>query len=231
MADDQLALVLNQQLAARMGEPDFMGLVKAVSQYEVQSSNIRVTTDTEYQMACDSLVAVASNTKALKSILNEIIAYPKLYQKLAKDAFKTLIDRNDKTRGKLEYHAKPYKAMKDVEYAKQQAEAAAVVEAQVVDADVEQPPPEAAPQPPMQSTKATNGGSVSFRAGRPDIEVINSAKLVRASISAKNKVPTDVISIDMAAVRRAVEADIMKPRQWEKYGVKVTPKEEMVLRT
>ena len=231
MADDQLALVLNQQLAARMQQPDFTELMQAVSQYEVQSANVRVATDDEYQMASDSLVAVVDVAKKLENMRKEVVAYPNTFTKTVNTTFKTLKDRCDKTRQRLEYHARAYKAKKDAEFAQQQAAQAAAVEQPVIDPDSEEQPAPEPPTPPLQSTKATDGGSVSYRKGRPEIEVINGAKLVRASLDTRNKVPADVVQIDMAAVRRAVESDLMKPKQWEKYGVKVTQKEEMVVRT
>jgi hypothetical protein len=236
MSND-LQLVLNQQLAARMGQTDFSELMQKISTYEVQSANVRVTTDEEYQLATDSLVAVADVAKALENMRKEIVAYPNTFTKTVNDTFRNLKQRCEKSRQRLEYHAKAWKAKKDAEYARQQAEAAQAAmdqaqEGEVVDADAEQVQMPEPPQPPLQSTKATNGkGSVSYRKGRPEIEIINAAKLVRASVDTRNKVPSDVISIDMAAVRKAVEAETMTHKQWEKYGVKVTQKEEMVVRT
>jgi hypothetical protein len=233
MADDQLALVLNQQLAARMSQPDFMELMQSVSQYEVQSANVRVATDQEYQMAADSLVAVAVVHKALEDMRKDVVAYPNTFTKTVNATFKTLKERCEKTRQRLEYHAGAYKAKKDAEFAKQQAEADAAAlqaPAPVTDADSEVKPPEP-PAPPLQSTKATNGGSVSFRQGKPKIEVINSVKLIRAALSIKNKVPAGIIQIDAAALRKAVDEGLYKPKQWEKYGVKITQQEEMVVRT
>ena len=60
---------------------------------------------------------------------------------------------------------------------------------------------------------------------------MNPAKLIRAATDSRNKVPTDVIAIDAAALRRSVESGSLKPKQWEKYGVKVTEQEGMVVRT
>ena len=232
MPDDQLALVLNQELAAQVNSPQFTELLQTISTYEVQSANIRVTNDQEYQMACDSLVALAVASKQVKAMKTGILAYPKLFAESVKGAFGGVETRCVNIRGKFENHTKPYKMKKDAEYAKQQAEAAAaVVEAPAVtDVDSEEKPPES-PTPPLQSTKATIGGSVSYRKGPPKIEVINPAKLIRAATDHRNKVPVDVIAIDAAALRKAVGEGLLKPKQWEKYGVTVTEQEEMVVRT
>ena len=233
MADDQLALMLNQELATRMNDPSFTELMQRISAYEVQSANVRVTTDEEYQMAADSLVAVAEVDKSLEGMRTAIVAYPNTFTKAVNTLFKSLKERTKKTRDRLQHHAAGYKQKKDAEYAKQQAEAeaAAAVEAPAVtDVDAEQPAPEPL-TPPLQSTKATNGGSVSYRKGPPKIEVINPAKLIRAATDSRNKVPVDVIAIDAAALRKAVGEGLLKPKQWEKYGVKVIEQEEMVVRT
>ena len=232
MADDQLALMLNQELATRMNDPSFTELLQRISAYEVQSANVRVTTDEEYQMAADSLVAVAEVDKSLEGMRTAIVAYPNTFTKAVNTLFKSLKERTKKTRDRLQHHAAGYKQKKDAEYAKQQAEAeAAAVEAPAVtDVDAEQPAPEP-PTPPLQSTKATNGGSVSYRKGPPKIEVVNPAKLIKAATDSRNKVPVNVIAIDAAALRKAVGEGLLKHKQWEKYGVMVTEQEEMVVRT
>jgi len=236
MPDDNLAIVLNQELAAQMATPQFTELMQKISAYEVQSTNVQVTNDAEYQMAADSLVAVAEASKSLETMRVTIVAYPNTFVKAVNATFKTLKLKCENIRGRLEHHAKKYKTRKDAEFAKQQAELAAAQlqqPAPVVDVDSGAPPVDPTlPTPPMQSTKATNGkGSVSYRAGRANIEVINAAKLVRASLDSRNKVASDVISIDMKALRVNVESGEIKTKQWEKYGVKVTASEEMVVRT
>ena len=125
MADDQLALVLNQELAARTAQPAFTDLMQRISAYEVQSANVRVTTDEEYQMAADSLVAVADVDKSLEGMRKEIVAYPNTFTKSVNDLFKSLKVRTKRTRDRLQHHATGYKAKKDAEYAQQQAEVAA----------------------------------------------------------------------------------------------------------
>ena len=233
MTEDNLALILNKELAVQMSTPHFTELMQKISTYEVQSSNISVVNDAEYQMATDSLVAVAEVGKSLEQMRKEIVSYPNTFVKTVNATFKTLKDKCERARERISHHALKYKAKKDAEFAKQQAELAAAQQAQVQDIDSGEAPPQPPMQaPPLQSTKATNGkGSVSFRQGRVQFEVINAAKLVRASIDERNRVPSDVISIDAGALRRAIEADLMKDKQWEKYGVKVTRPEEMVVRT
>jgi len=231
---DQLTVVLNQELAVKMSEPQFTALMQNISAYEVQSTNVRVTNDVEYQLGADSLVAIAEVAKSLEHMRKGIVAYPNTFVKTVNDMFRGLKDRCVKTRQRIEYHVVSYKQKKDAAFAQQQAAEAAAAQEQMqlpLDADTDEAPPEP-PQPPLQSTKASNGrGSVSYRKGKPTVEVLNPAKLVRASLSEKNKVPTDVISIDAAALRRAVDAGIYTVKQWEKYGVKVTETQETVVRT
>lgn len=238
MPNEQLTLVLNQQLAAEMGQPKFMELMQKISAYEVQSANVRVTNDAEYQMATDSLVAVAEVGKDLEGIRKGIVAYPNTFTKTVNDTFKGLKERCARSREKLEYQARKYKEKKDAEFAKQQAETAAAApqapEQNVADADGEQVQTELPlpPAAPLQSTKASDGkGSVSYREGKPKVEIENAVKLVRAAINAKNKIPMDIVQIDQAALRRAVEGDLMTVKQWAKYGVKIVKSQEMVVRT
>ena len=240
MPDDQLTLVLNQQLAAEMSQPQFMDMMQKISAYEVQSASVKVNSDTEYQMATDSLIAVAEVGKELEAMRVRIVAYPNTFVKTVNATFKGLKERCLRTRERLEYHAIKYKDKKDAEFAKQQAEIEAArvetPEANVADADTEGPVqttlPEAAPTPPMQSTQASEGaGSVSYRQGRPKVTVENAVKLIRAALSEKNKVPTDVISIDAAALRKAVEAGLMTTKKWASYGVVVEETKDMVVRT
>jgi hypothetical protein len=236
MPNDQLTLALNQELAAEMGQPAFLEMMQKISAYEVQSSNIRVTSDEEYQMATDSLIAVAEVTKGLEKMRTGIVAYPNTFTKTVNATFKTLKDRCLRTRERLEYHARKFKEKKDAEFAKQQEQiAAAAPEASnVIDSDAspEQTQLPLPPTPPMKSTKATDGGgSVSYREGRPKVTVENPVKLIRAAINVKNKVPTDIIQIDAAALRKVVESGLFTPKQWAKYGVVVEKQEEMVVRT
>ena len=236
MGNDQLTLVLNQELAAEMGQPAFLEMMQRISAYEVQSSNIRVTNNEEYQMATDSLIAVAEVAKGLETMRTGIVAYPNTFTKTVNATFKTLKDRCLRTRERLEYHARKFKDKKDAEFAKQQVEAAAAAPepSNVIDSDAapEQTQLPLPPAPPMQSTKATDGdGSVSYRESPPQITVENAVKLIRAAINVKNKVPTDVISIDAAALRKAVNEGLYTPKQWAKYGVVIEKKEEMVVRT
>jgi len=239
MSDDQLTLVLNQQLAVEMSQPQFMDMMQKISAYEVQSASVRVGSDPEYQMATDSLVAVAEVSKGLEAMRVRIVAYPNTFVKTVNATFKGLKERCLRTRERLEYHAVKYKDKKDAEFAKQQAEIEAArqasPEANVAEADVDGPVqmtlPEAAPTPPMQSTQASEGGSVSYRQGRPKVTVENAVKLIRAALSDKNKVPTDIISIDAAALRKAVESGVMTTKKWASYGVVVEEVKEMVVRT
>jgi hypothetical protein len=233
MPDDNLALVLNQDLAARTAAPEFAQLMQKISAYEVQSANVRVTNDAEYQMATDSLIAVAEVHKALEGMRKEIVSYPNTFRTTVNSMFKGLKERCEKARERLQYHATKYANAKEAEFAKQQAEVAAAAPepSEAVDPDMVDAHPPQPPQPPMQSTKGTNGGSVSYREGRPEIEVVNAAKLVRAAVDPRNKVPVDVVQIDMSVLRKSVEGKLMTIKKWEKYGVKVTEKKDMVVRT
>lgn len=243
MSDDKLTVVLNTELAHQMAEPDFMELMQTLSAYEVQSANVKVTNDAEYQMCVDSQVAIDRVAKALETKRKAIVAYPNTFTTTVNATFRSLKSRSKKVKEKLAYHSKKYKDKKDAEYAKQQAELAAVqqqeaeeVQPEVIqfDEDGSQVAPEVpnqAPTPPLQTTKTSDGqGSVSYRKGPPNVEVVNVAKLVRAAISDKNKVPGAIVTVDMKELRSAVNAGIYTVKQWAKYGVKVTETQQQVIR-
>jgi hypothetical protein len=240
MADDQLTIVLNQQLAVELSQPQFMDMMQKISAYEVQSANVKVTSAEEYQMAADSLVAVAEVGKGLEGMRVRIVAYPNTFVKTVNATFKGLKERCLRTRERLEYHAIKFKDKADAAFAKQQAEIEAArevtPEANVAEVDVDGPVqmtlPEQAPEAPLQSTKASEGaGSVSYRTGRPKVTVENGVKLIRAALSDKNKVPMDVVSIDAGALRKAVEAGVMTTKKWASYGVVIEETKDMVVRT
>jgi hypothetical protein len=184
-------------------------------------------------------------SKQLENMRKEIVAYPNTFTSTVNATFKGLKDRCQKARERLEYHASKYKEKKDAEYAQQQAEAAAAAEAgqttnltsfymhpaEVLNADEGGVVPHDPPTPPLQSTKATEGGSVSYRRGRPQIEVTDAAKLIRTAMNTRSKVPMNIVQIDAAALRRAVDEGIYTLKQWAKYGVKVTETETMVVRS
>ena len=58
-----------------------MEMMQKISAYEVQSANVKVTNDAEYQMAADSLVAVADVGKSLENMRVRIVAYPNTFVK------------------------------------------------------------------------------------------------------------------------------------------------------
>lgn len=229
---DELALILNQQLAGEMAQPKFTELMQLISSYEVQSSNVRVTNDAEYQMCVDSLIAVADVEKSLENMRKAIVSYPNVFVKTVNATFKGLKERCGKTRGRLSYPSQKYKTDED-------AKAMAAAAAQPVQAELpievtdgEATVQQEAPTAPMQSVKGVDGkGSVSYRKGPPVIEIVNAAKLVRAALNAKNKISADVIQIDLKVLRGLVDSGVYTLKQWEKYGVKVTETEQQVVRS
>lgn len=231
--DDQMAVMLNQQLAVQLNTPRFTELMQLISTYEVQSSNVRVEDAAQYQQATDSLVAVQKVTKELEGMRKEIVAYPNTFTSTVNATFKGLKERCQRARERLEYHAGNWKRKEDARIAQQQAEQAAAQQAEVAQpVEVGDEGAVKPPEPPMPSptTQATNGqGSVSYRKGKPSVEVVNPAKLIRAAINERNKIPITVINIVMGEVRKAVDEGLYTPKQWEKYGVKVTKGEDQMV--
>ena len=93
-----LPVLLNQELAAQTSTPQFLELMQKISAYDVQSSNVRVTNDQEYQMCVDSLIAVVEVGKALEKMRKGIVAYPNTFTKTVNDMFRGLQGRAASTR-------------------------------------------------------------------------------------------------------------------------------------
>lgn len=230
--ENALLAVQQQAIAREMariaGEKDFGELLQEITQYEVQTANIVVQSDEQEKMAVESLGAVRTTKKQVEALRKAYTLFPLRLKQTIDGMFKQLGGQCDRVEKRLLEPIQGYRRERERQYQEQLAREQERISA--MQADDGEVVPEVTP-PPSNTTKAN--GTTFFEKEVLQFEIEDEMKLVRAAISdakANEKVPSGIVRIDEAALRKLVREEVMTEKQWKAKGVRVWKEKKAVVK-
>jgi hypothetical protein len=229
---DPIQVQVSKELVRVQSRPSFLALMQKVSEFEVPTTNVRVTNDSEEATAVELVGKIRAAKKALNDERLSITTFPRKFIEAVNGMFKGIGEMAERQIDRTDKQVRKYRDWKEAEARKAAEEAAKRAAEQTIAPECEgiEPPclPKGEELPKYEPITRANGQKAYDREYWV-VEVVDPVKLMRAALNKRSsKVPMAVVSIDDRELRKAVESGELKPKEWMKYGVKAAKEKKTV---
>lgn len=229
---DPIQVQVSKELVRVQSRPSFLALMHRLSEFEVSTTNVRVTNDAEEVAAVELIGEIRRTLKEAKDERLSITMFPRKFNEAVNAMFRVVEDMGKRQIDRTDKPVRKYRDWKEAEARKAAEEAAKRAAEATISPECEgiEPPclPKGEELPKYEPITRANGQKAYDREYWV-VEVVDPVKLMRAALNKRSsKVPMAIVGIDDRELRKAVESGELKPKEWMKYGVKAVKEKKTV---